>query len=271
MELSSKLASNSEDISGLFARMGSFEERLQKATSSPASVPSDPDLPTLAREFNKFKVLVWQVLSKLKAQTELLSLGQDRHETFMRRKILLFHGVTETKDEDAHQVVLNILTNKMQLTDVTLDDLQACHRLGSTTSKPRPLLVRFRDYELRRLAWDTKTELKDSGIVISEFLTKSRHDTFMAARKHFGIRNCWSADGKIVILLPDKTRKKIEVLSELQTLMAVYPAANDSRLAEKDSKPAEKDPKSAVPPVPKATAAKRTASVSNRNLRIRRT
>ena len=225
MELSSELAANADIISGLFARLGDFEERLQKATaSSPSTMsPAHSELPALARDFADFKVLVWQTLTKLKAQTDLLARGFDRHETFLRRKVLLFHGVAEAKEERVKEVILNILSNCMKLPDITLSDLQACHRLGTSSVKPRSILVRFRDFEQRRLVWDTKTSLRGSGTIISEFLTKTRHDVFMAARKHFGVKNCWTADGKIVILLPDKTRRKIEVRGELHSVIALFP------------------------------------------------
>lgn len=230
MELSSELAANADVIAGLFKRIGDFEERLKSATASTpaATTAASTDLQTLSREFAEFKLLVWQSLSKLKTQTDLLARGFDRHETFLRRKVLLFHGIAEMKDEKVNEVVLKVITNKMQLPDYTLGDLQASHRLGTSTSKPRPILVRFRDLEQRRLVWDSKTSLRDSGIIISEFLTKTRHDVFMAARKHFGIVNCWTTDGRIVILLPDKTRRKIEVAAELNCLTAAFPTIKTS-------------------------------------------
>ena len=170
MELSSELAANAGIISGLFAKMGDFEERLQKATtSSPSTMsPVHADLPALASDFREFKLLVWQTLAKLKTQTELLARGFDRHETFQRRKVLLFHGVAEAKEEKVNRVILDILSNNMKLPDFTLGDIQACHRLGNSSTKPRSILVRFRDLEQRRLVWDTKTSLKGSGIIISE-------------------------------------------------------------------------------------------------------
>ena len=128
----------------------------------------------------------------------------------------------------------------MRLPDFSLGDLQVCHRLGTSTTKPRSILVRFRELEQRRLVWDTKTSLRESGIIISEFLTKSRHDVFMAARKHFGVKNCWTTDGKIVILLPDKTRKKVEVHSELQSVISLFPAA----------RPLVPDPQKGAKPAP---------------------
>ncbi|KAI5638996.1 hypothetical protein NE865_08448 [Phthorimaea operculella] len=264
MDLSSQLTSTSADMAALFARMTNFEERLQKVTTSPAA--GYTDLSALSSDFLEFKTLVWQALGKLKAQTELLSLGQDRHETFLRRKVLLFHGVAEKKEEKVEEVILSILSDKMQLSDMNITDLQTCHRLGSASSKPRPVLVRFRDLGVRRLAWDSKTSLKSTGITISEFLTKSRHDLFMEARQHFGVRNCWTSEGKIVVLLPDKTRKRVEVLSELKRLTAVYPPHKDSTTS-RSSDPTD-------PPQKKNKAqeqSSKAAAAGGRVLRDRRT
>lgn len=264
MDLSSKLTANSDVISELFSRMGSFEERLQKATSPP--LPAHSDLSELAHEFAEFKATVWQALSRLKAQTDLLSLGLERHENYMRRRVLLFHGVPESKDEKVSDVVVRVLHDKMQLTDLTSTDLESCHRLGHLSTKSRPILVRFHDLEHRRLIWDTKTTLRDTGIIVSEFLTKSRHDVFMAARKHFTVRNCWTSEGKIVILLPDKSRRKIEILSELQSLIAQYPAAKIS-----ESVGVAKGSERTAPLKTAARPAGFASSSSSRNLRNRPT
>ncbi|KAI5640918.1 DDE superfamily endonuclease domain-containing protein [Phthorimaea operculella] len=74
--------------------MGEFEIRLKNATASPA--PIHTEMKTLASEYADFKNLVWQALTKISEQTNLLSLGLERHEAFLRRKVLLFHGVAET-------------------------------------------------------------------------------------------------------------------------------------------------------------------------------
>ncbi|KAI5639741.1 hypothetical protein NE865_07818 [Phthorimaea operculella] len=182
MDTSALLANNKADLDQLFSRMGEFEIRLKNATASPALVHTD--LKTLASEYADFKNLVWQALTKISAQTNLLSLGLERHEAFMRRKVLLFHGVTESKEEKLAEVIAKVISDKMQLSDITSSDLQACHRLGSSSTKTRPVLVRFRDLDKRREVWDSKTALKNTGMVISEFLTKSRHDLFVAARKY---------------------------------------------------------------------------------------
>ncbi|KAI5634487.1 hypothetical protein NE865_12820 [Phthorimaea operculella] len=122
--------------------MGEFEIRLKNATASPA--PAHTDVKTLASEYADFKNLVWQALAKISAQTNLLSLGLEHHKAFLRRKVLLlFHVVAETKDERLAEVIAKVIGDKMQLSDITSSDSQACHRLGL-------LLVRFRDLDKRR-------------------------------------------------------------------------------------------------------------------------
>ncbi|KAI5635570.1 hypothetical protein NE865_03486 [Phthorimaea operculella] len=223
MDLSEQLCAHGDDISKLYLQMGDFEERLKKATASPSPPAEHSDLAALSRDFNHFKSFVWQVLSKLKAQTNLLSLGLDRHETFLRRKVLLFHGIAESKEEQLRSVITDIVKQRMKISEFTSDDIQVCHRLGTSTTKPRAVLVRFHHLDTRRVVWDAKTLLKGSGTIISEFLTKSRHSVFVAARKHFGVSNCWSTEGKIAIILPDNSRRKIEVSSELQELIKRFP------------------------------------------------
>lgn len=221
-----QLANNMDKLEKLFStRMRDYEEKLQKVSTGAGS--TQPDVSTLFREFHDFKSFVWQALSAMKSQIELLTLGLDRHETAMRRKVLLLHGLPEKPNERLHDVVNKVLTDQMKLTDVSMENLQVFHRLGSSQVKTRPVLIRFRDVEHRHIVWDNKTALKGTGITISEFLTKSRHQIFMAARSHFGTKQCWTTEGKISIILPDKSRRKIESLGELQHFISQYPSSAD--------------------------------------------
>ena len=227
MDLYSKLSTGMEEIVNMFkTRMDKYESELQKVTSAPSFV--HPDVASLSREFSDFELFVWKSLSMMKSQMELLSHGLDQHETASRRKVLLFHGVAEDNGEKIKEVFMKILSDRMKIVDVSQSDIQVCHRLGISKGKSRPILVRFVHYNHRLLVWDAKTTLKNTGITISEFLTKPRHQLFIAARKHFGINRCWSSEGKIVISLPDKSRRKIERINDLQSLITQYPSHQTS-------------------------------------------
>lgn len=209
-----------EELSSMFSsRMAEFEKNMPR----PGAAPSNITMKGLATEYATFKSFVWSAFKVLKAQADLLYSGLDRLETHSRRKVLLFHGVTEDADEDVPKKICNVLSNQMRLTSVGPAAFEVCHRIGSKKESARPILVRFNSMTERSLVWKTKTALKGSKISISEFLTKARQDTFVAARKHFGMGKCWTADGVIVIVLPDKTRKKIVAMSELKILMSQQP------------------------------------------------
>lgn len=218
-----KLANNLEELEKLFgSRMHEYEEKLKKASASTGTVAVG-DISALSSEFSEFKSFVLQALTTMKSQIGLLTSMVDKHETFMRRKVLLIHGVPEKKDEKLLEVVAKILSDKMKLADVSEGSLHACHRLGSSAGKTRPILVRFLNMEHRHMVWDAKTMLKGTGITVSEFLTKSRHRVFMAARQHFGLKRCWTIEGKVVVMVSPNTRRKIETASELQLLVKNFP------------------------------------------------
>ncbi|XP_026745500.1 uncharacterized protein LOC113506863 [Trichoplusia ni] len=93
----------------------------------------------------------------------------------------------------------------------TVAAVRRCHRMGRNNngSKPRPILLKLRDVEVRDRIWFEKTKLKGSGITLSEFLTKTRHDAFMMAREKFGISNCWTRRGEVFVLGADGTKRRV--------------------------------------------------------------
>lgn len=251
-----KLANNLEELEKLFgSRMQDYEEKLKKASAG-TSTDAVKDISALSSEFSDFKLFVLQSLSAMKTQIGLLTSMVDKHETFMRRKVLLIHGVPENKDEKILEVVGKLLTDKMKLSDVSEGNLQACHRLGSSFGKTRPILVRFQEIEHRHMVWDSKTLLKGTGITVSEFLTKTRHRVFMAARQHFGLKRCWTIEGKIVVMVSHNTRRKIETASELQSLIEKYPTVTPN--AELAADPQSPRPATG-PSVPASSVAVRVA------------
>ena len=211
-----QLLKSMEELSSMFStRMGEFEKNL----SQPGPAAATTTIKALSTEFYTFKAFVWKTLGLLKSQVELVVLGMDRLETQSRRKVLLMHGVKEDKDENVMHKIMDVLSSQMKLPDVRSAAIESCHRLGAKKDSSRPILVRFTSLQVRSNVWKAKTSLKGSKITITEFLTKSRQEVFIAARKHFGIHKCWSADGMIIILTPNKLKSKISSLSELKQLI----------------------------------------------------
>lgn len=204
------------ELSSLFnSRMGEFEKNIQQPGANTT-------VKSLTADFYTFKSFVWKTIGMLKSQVELLHISFDRLEMHSRRKVLLFHGVKEDVGEDTCKKVSVILSDQLKLSGISNEAFESCHRLGAKRNTARPILVRFTTVHLRSMVWKAKTALKGSKTSISEFLTKPRQDVFVAARAHFGMKRCWSADGVIVVLLPDKNRKKIVSLAELKLLTSQY-------------------------------------------------
>ncbi|CAG4974133.1 unnamed protein product [Colias eurytheme] len=145
----------------------------------------------------------------------------DNLEMRKRRKILLLHGVQECKDENPTATALNVVTQHLKICNLSTDSITQCHRLGmSKDNKPRPILIKVRDISNKEQIWSSKTNLKGTGITLSEFLTKNRHDIFMAARSQFGVSKCWTRDGKIFVIGPGGVRHRIEELADLKAIAA---------------------------------------------------
>ncbi|KAM3959624.1 uncharacterized protein ACR2FA_000471 [Aphomia sociella] len=201
------------------SRMAAFQEELQRAGTGPATVSS------LTSDFTTFKMFITGSLNELQKQIQLIAQQQDQLEMRSRRKILLVHGVRES-DGDASIEVVKLVSERLKLPNFSIDCIGRSHRMGrvgNSGGKPRPILVKFREMAVRDKVWYAKTALKNSGITLSEFLTKGRHDAFLAARKYYGVTKCWTRSGSIVIDGSDGKKYRVNSVSEVNRLISEMP------------------------------------------------
>ncbi|XP_047538674.1 protein unc-13 homolog C-like [Vanessa atalanta] len=232
MDLHNQLSKNMDDIVKMFeSRMNQFDKMLSLSTQAQGSTKPPTttfgDFSSLASDYAAFKDVIWKSLSMLRQQLQLLSVGFDMQEARSRSRVLLFHGLPESTDEQVESKIQSVLHNQLKLTSIDSSQLDI-FRLGTKKEKPRPILVRFIATKHRNLVWNSKTSLKGSGVTISEFLTKPRQELFVAARKHFGLKNCWTSDEVIIVALPDKSRKKILTSAELKDLCEKFPQVSSA-------------------------------------------
>ncbi|CAD0197994.1 unnamed protein product [Chrysodeixis includens] len=194
--------SMSDMMKSFHDRMSKFEAELKLSPTSTA---------TLAADFAAFWTLVTEVLSCLQGQMEALARDVDTLEMRGRRKILLLHGVPELPKEDTSQVVAGVMLEHLKVEDFSVAAVRRCHKMGRNTngSKPRPILLKPKDVDVRDKIWFGKTKLKGSGITLSEFLTKTRHDAFMMAREKFGVSSCWTQRGDVFIVSADGNKHRV--------------------------------------------------------------
>jgi len=144
----------------------------------------------------------------------------DNMETRSRRKILLVHGVAEQEDEETVEVVWHTFKTKLSMASLAVNDILRCHRMGrhKPDAKPRPILVELITIKLRDNIWSSKTKFKGTGITVSEFLTRSRHTTFMAARERHGVTRCWTREGSVFVISADGSRHRIDSIDDLNKI-----------------------------------------------------
>ncbi|CAH2095698.1 unnamed protein product [Euphydryas editha] len=157
-------------------RMNEFQNNLHSSIS--ASSPTS-NIANIAADFTAFRSFVLISLEELQLQVQILSKKYDNLEMRSRRKILLFHGISESKTEKITSSIAKALSDNFKIPELTENNVSRCHRLGKIRagSKPRAVLIKFSDISLRNKLWYSKSILKDTGITLSEFLTKERHET----------------------------------------------------------------------------------------------
>ena len=111
-------------------------------------------------------------------------------EQYSRRNCHLIHGITEKNQENTDDLALEIFRGKLDRT----------YRIGKNDKKsnrPRPVNVKFIRYNDWKKIFSKKKQLKNSGISVTESLTKLRMSKLAKAREEFGFRNVWTVDGRI--------------------------------------------------------------------------
>ncbi|XP_047543218.1 uncharacterized protein LOC125075549 [Vanessa atalanta] len=195
------------------ARMAEFQRNLQN------SIPATSPTSNITAQFNSFRSFVLTALDGLQQLVDILTRKYEEMEMRSRRKILLLHGIPETKNEKVCSVAIKTLNDHLKLSNISVDTVKRCHRLGQfNADKPRAILIKFTDLALRNKIWFAKTALKNSGVTMSEFLTKERHNIFLAARQRFGVTKCWTKDGQIVVLGSDGSHHRIFKMADLNAV-----------------------------------------------------
>ena len=137
----------------------------------------------------------------------------DELEQYSRRECLVLNGVKENphETEDIDEIVFDVISQKLGMKISTNDDIQRCHRLKTRRpchspverQSPRPIIIKFVSYRKRQV-FTSKKKLKGSGLVLTESLTATRQAVPAKAKLAFGVRNCWTNDGRIYISAGEK-------------------------------------------------------------------
>lgn len=215
--------------------MSKYEERLKELSVSAASPPSSVTIEKLSEDFAFFKKTVLSFVDTLYKNMQNFETRLDEHESYMRRKHLLLHGVSEDQtEENISKYVTDFLTSNLKLKNITSQSFHSIYRIGKAAEKagkPRPILIKMYSMRDRMDIWRNKRLLKGSRIVVTESLTSNRQQLLTIARKSFN-NNCWTSEGRIFVRLPDGTRRVIISKAQLDDTIAILGRSTNSASSE---------------------------------------
>ena len=101
----------------------------------------------------------------------------------------MFNGVQQPPSSDLKSVVLDILTNKIEL-KILKQDMIEVKRLNLSKGKSKqdavaPVVVTFKSKDLTSNVFKENSKLARTGIFVSENLTKRRCDALNLARDKY--------------------------------------------------------------------------------------
>lgn len=159
---------------------------------------------------------------EMKKMEEVLIGRTDDLEQYTRRNNIRIYGVPETKGEDTDGLVVQLCRERLGL-EIQNKSISRSHRIGRQLSaaadgKPRhrPIIVRFVSYQDRRLLFNAKKKLKGSGVVMREDLTARRQEVYRRAVEVYGLKNCWTSDGRVLWLDSKGVKGSATKLSDIQ-------------------------------------------------------
>ncbi|KAK3922128.1 Protein unc-13-like protein C [Frankliniella fusca] len=146
----------------------------------------------------------------------------DEREQYSRRNNLRIFGIPESENENTDQLVVDVAKKMgVQLSDSTID---RSHRIGKQGPQPRPIIVKLTRYNTRDEIFRAKRNLKGTGIVVREDLTKLRLKFLKEAVQAYSSKYVWTIDGVIMVKTP-KLRYPFRVTDHdsFNTLFDRYP------------------------------------------------
>jgi len=209
----------------LLSTMKCFEERQKRLEAKTDSNPETiTEIMLLTTDFTNFRSSALTCLENLE---QLLLTRLDALEQYSRKNCLIVHGVKEDNDESIVDVVVNFINEKMKIPNFVMEPrlIDNVHRLGYNKrdkARPRSIIIKFLSYLDRRTVFINKKRLRGTGFLITESLTKARAQVFYNCKERLGKENCWTQDGKIIVLMPDRKKKTVMTTKNLELVFKEF-------------------------------------------------
>jgi hypothetical protein len=147
----------------------------------------------------------------------------DDLEQYRRRNSLRFHSCPPLGAHNStDNVVISICKEKFNL-DLQEDDIFHSHSIGKTKANGSiQIICSFKNWKIKNSVYSKKKQLKNSGIFITEDLTRYRqsiNQELVKGKRAKKVHSFWTNDGRIFAKFSDRGRKYlIRSIDELHDL-----------------------------------------------------
>jgi hypothetical protein len=201
-------------------------------------------------------------------------------EAHRRRWAIRFIGLPapEHKGEktpEAKHVVLSFLADKLNIKNISPEDIDCAHRVGTVKDKRQTLLVRFFRREIVENVLLVKKNLKGSSVAMFEDSPVKNRTLVWDLNQRAEVESAWTIAGKVWAKLFNIEKKvRVLVTDDIDQVLAKYPSAKTSlkKTAKKQPKQQEQVPSTALAnnttqqiPVQAPTEAENRAEIPTEN------
>ena len=148
-------------------------------------------------------------------------------EQYQRRDSVRFLGIQEKAAETLRQCeekVLDVINNVLGLAHIGSRDISVAHRVKGAS--PRPIIVKFLSRKHKNEVIGRRRLLKGTKRAIIEDLTPLNRSRLSAAKNHPDVKNAWTKEGIIHVLLESGGIVKLRG-GTLNAIDEAAPKAND--------------------------------------------
>ena len=126
----------------------------------------------------------------------------DDTEQEKRLNQLVFHGVDQSGGLPISECVLNVITDKMQISDFSSTTIVSVYKflanftdsdtIVNAKKRPASVLFAFKSAETARKVFACKSKLARSEIFVTEYLTSKKNQILDLAKSELRNKNFWS-------------------------------------------------------------------------------
>jgi len=148
--------------------------------------------------------------NRLQQQVEHSNAVFNKHEQYSRRNSVRIFGIREEQNESNERCqskVTNMLKQELGII-ITPHDIDTIHRTGRfRNDQPRAIILKFVRRNLKENVLREKRNLKGTGVVVVEDLTRQNLKLLKDVRDHPSVQSAWTSNGKVIaITLYDESR-----------------------------------------------------------------